>query len=108
MNEKPFEPTVNLRTDDNLQLVIRAHLHTETLLYAMLTERLHNADAIDLDRLNFLTKARLAITMGLFEPDVLSALTALNTLRNNFAHKFNYQFTDQDKQDLLNAIPNFG
>jgi hypothetical protein len=99
------ESDINLRADENLQLVIRAHLYAEQLLYGMLTEGLQHPAAIDLDRLTFLTKARLAAAMGLMHPEVVPALAGLNSLRNNFAHKFDYQFTDQDKAALLNTIP---
>jgi hypothetical protein len=101
----PIDEHTLLRGDENLQLVVRAHLHCEQLLFAMLTEGLRNPSAIDLDRLTFLTKARLAVAMGLMMQDVVPVLTALNSLRNSFAHKVDYKFTEQDKQDLLNTMP---
>ncbi len=105
MSSDLSESEINLRADENLQLVIRAHLYAEQLLYGMLTEGLQHPAAIDLDRLAFLTKARLAVAMGIMRSEAVPALAGLNSLRNNFAHKFNYQFTDQDKADLLNTIP---
>jgi hypothetical protein len=91
----------------SLQLIIRAHLLAEQLLFAMLTEGLKNPSIIDLDRLSFTTKARLAVAMGLMEQDVLPPLVGLNALRNNFAHKADYKFADKDKADLLNAMPSY-
>jgi hypothetical protein len=102
-----FEDTIDLRGDERSQLVIRAHLHAEQSLFAMLTEGLKNPSVIDLDRLSFSTKARLAVAMGLMGQDVLPPLVALNALRNNFAHRVDYQFTDKDKADLLNAMPSY-
>src|SRR5262245_53082107 len=108
MSEKtPFEDTIDLKGDDNLQMVIRAHLHAEQLIFAMLTEALHSPAEIDLDRLNFMTKARLAVAMGLMNRDVLGPLSGLNTLRNSFAHTAGYRFSDQDKLDLLNTMPDY-
>jgi hypothetical protein len=102
-----FEDTIDLRGDESLQLVIRAHLHAEQLLFAMLTEGLKNPSIIDLDRLPFSTKARLAVAMGLMEQEALAPLVGLNALRNNFAHKVDYKFADKDKADLLNAMPSY-
>jgi hypothetical protein len=102
-----FEDRVDLRGDESLQFVIRAHLRAEQLLFAMLAEGLKNPSIIDLDRLSFSTKARLAVAMGLMGQDVLPPLIALNALRNNFAHKVDYQFADTDKADLLNAMPSY-
>jgi len=45
--------------------------------------------------------------MGLVEQDVLPPLVGLNALRNNFAHKVDYKFTDKDKADLLNTMPRY-
>jgi hypothetical protein len=103
----PFEDTIDLCGDENLQLVIRAHLYAEQLLFAMLTAGLKNPSAIDLDRLTFPTKARLAVAMGLMTQEVLPPLNGLNTLRNSFAHKADYKFTDKDKLDLLNTMPSY-
>jgi hypothetical protein len=100
-----FEFAKTLPADENLRLVIRAHLHAEQLLFAMLTEGLADPTVLDLDRLTFLTKVRLAIAIGLMSKNVLPALTGLNTLRNNFSHKFGYQFTDKAKADLLSTMP---
>jgi hypothetical protein len=102
-----FEDTIDLRGDENLQLIIRAHLLAEQALFAMLTESLKNPSSIDLDRLSFTTKASLAVAMGLMEQDALPPLVALNRLRNNFAHKVDYKFADKDKADLLNAMPSY-
>jgi hypothetical protein len=73
----------------------------------MLTEGLDKPDAIDLDRLTFLTKARLAVAMGLMSDTTIPPLVSLNTLRNNFAHRANYKFTQKNKIDLLNSIPTY-
>jgi len=102
-----FEDTIVLRFDESLQLVIRAHLRAEQLLFALLTEGLKNPSIIDLDRLSFSTKARLAVAMGLVEQDALPPLVGLNALRNKFAHKVDYNFTDKDKADLLNTMPRY-
>ncbi len=105
--EPPFESTINLKGNENLQVVIRAHLISEQLLNAILTEHFPKVEVINLDRLNFLTKARLAVAMGLFAEYVLPAMTALNSLRNKFAHDLHYEFAAQDKLDLLNSLPSY-
>ena len=103
--EPPF--AVKLRGDANLEPVLCAHLHAEQLLFKMLTAGLHDPTVLDLDRLAFSTKARLAVAMGLMSSEVLGPLTALNKIRNNYAHKADYQFTDADKRDLLNSMPDY-
>jgi hypothetical protein len=107
VDEQRFEDTIDLRGDENLQMVILAHLHAEQLIFAMLTEALQNPTEVDLDRLGFITKARLAIAMGLMNNDVLPPLNGLNKLRNNYAHKAGYKFSDQNKLDLLNTMPDY-
>jgi hypothetical protein len=109
VSEKPprFEDTLDLRGDENLQLVIRAHLYAERLLFAMLTEGFAKPDAIDLDRISFMTKARLAVAMGLMREETIPPLVGLNTLRNRFAHKSDYKFSEQDKADFLNTVPDY-
>lgn len=100
-----YQEAIDLRGDENLQLVMRAHLYVEQLLFALLVEALPNPNAIDLERLTFPTKLRLAVAMGLIAEEVIPPLTGLNKLRNGFAHKPDHKFTDKDKQDLLNTIP---
>jgi hypothetical protein len=101
MNRNDFD----LRGDESLQLVIRAHLYAEQLIFAMISERLAKPDAIDLDRLTFPLKVRLAVAMGLMAEEVIAPLLGLNKLRNRFAHETDYRFTSDDKIDLLSSIP---
>ena len=100
-SEEDFE----LRGDEQMVLVIRAHLIAERTVYKILTEALVLPNAIDLDRLTLLVKVRLAVAMGLVPEMAIPCLTVLNSIRNKFAHNADYRFSDKDKGELLSAMP---
>ena len=97
----------HLSAEDSMQVIIRAHLYAEHVLYTLLTDALPKAHLLDIDRLGFATKARLCAAMALI-PDVsLPVLVVLNSIRNNYAHKLNYELTRQDVENLLNGFPSY-
>jgi hypothetical protein len=55
---------VTLQGDDNLQLVVRAHLRAEQLLFKIITAGLQEPGVLDLDRMTFLNEVRVG---ALFE-----------------------------------------
>jgi hypothetical protein len=82
--DEEFQAT--LRSEDELGLVVRAHIHIEANLLELLSHLLDSPKHIEKMRLDFSQRVHLAIALGL-QAQYESPLLALGTLRNAFAHK---------------------
>ena len=107
-NPLPFDiPTLieHLNSKDHLALIIRAHLYVEAILIRHIETALANKGRFDAATLTFPKKVSLAVAMGKVDPAAdLSALNALNRLRNKFAHNLDTQLQEQDEHDLYIAL----
>jgi hypothetical protein len=106
-NPLPFDiPTwgEHLNSKDPLAMVIRAHLYVEAVLIRHVETAMVNTKRSDIDNLNFPTKVKRAVTAGKVDSSDAVALTALNRLRNRFAHNLTAQLQEQDELDLYNAL----
>lgn len=75
-----------LQGEDELGVVVRAHIHIEAMLIALIDALLVSPKHIEKMSLDYSQKVRLAIALGLL-PQYESPLLALGTLRNAFAHR---------------------
>lgn len=94
----------HLNNRDHLALVIRAHLYVEAILISKIEAALVNKERFDSATLTFPTKVKLAVAMGKVDENERAGLTALNKLRNRFAHDLNAQVAEQDELAIYNAL----
>src|SRR6266851_4917901 len=90
-----------------LNIVIRAHLYLEHVLITLLRETFQHPDAIDLRRLSFPTKLDLCIALGLVSNELRQPISKINEMRNQVAHKLDFELTGEAKNALWLSIPMF-
>jgi hypothetical protein len=94
----------HLNAEDPLALVIRGHLYVEAALIKQIESALVNKNAFDTAALRFPTKVKLALALGKVDSADVGGFTALNDLRNKFAHNVEMTLTKQDELNLYNAL----
>ena len=82
----------SLRVEDHLGVIIRGHLYVESKIIELIENALPDPGAIDLTRLNFPTKLELASALRVFDESNKRPYSALNSLRNRLAHRFDTPF----------------
>lgn len=89
--------------DELLDVVLRGHLHVEQLLLVMIEHWAVTTRYVSEARLSFNQKLYLARALNFHHPDepIWSALSALNSLRNDFAHRLT---SDQREAKVNNFI----
>jgi hypothetical protein len=94
----------DLTREDDLGLVVKAHLHIEHQLAEFIQLSMPNPEKCDWTRVGYAAKLEIAIGMGL--PDQLrKPLEAVGKLRNSFAHNLNYSQSQIDAVALYNGLP---
>lgn len=94
-----------LHTGDILFMFIRSHLYLEHVLISMILEACKNPEEMTMRNVNFPTKVALAIGLGLIEARWRKPLLLVNTMRNRVAHRLTFEFTDQEKKELIALLP---
>ena len=91
-----------LQGEDELGLVVRAHIHIEAKVLELLALC---ADSNFLEKMNldYSQRVQLAVALGLKEEHA-RGLQALGKLRNIFAHKLNSSLTDERVDNLYKAL----
>lgn len=92
----------SLQAEDELGLVIRAHIHIEAKLIELLS-LLAEAKTLDKIGLEYSQRVHLAVALGLKE-EHSKGLLALGTLRNTFAHKLGSSLTESRVRSLYEAL----
>ena len=82
-----------LEGEDDLGVVVRAHIHIESKLINFINEKL--TDLKTLNRLRYSQRVELACELGL-NSEMKEPLKVLGEIRNNFAHKINAQLNNQN------------
>lgn len=93
----------SLQHDDDLGVILRAHLHLEMLLTALLLRHTYNATAA-IDALGYYKKVEVASTMGLIPSQLAKQLKQVGALRNAFAHTLDRVFTSDDADALVRTL----
>lgn len=88
-----------LRGEDELGLVVRAHIHVEASLLDLIAHLVESQKHIDKMNLEYSQRVRLAVALGL-QDQYESPLLALGTLRNAFAHRPGTKLS-KDRVDAL-------
>lgn len=94
---------------DDLGVVLRLHLVTESFLEAFICSAIRKEDLFENDpkdgrafKLNYFKKLEFASRFGLPQP-TFKALDKLNQLRNNLAHKIQNDFIENSVIDSLSS-----
>ena len=90
------------KSDDILVIILKAHLYMERELIRTLTETI--IDEKVLKSTTFRQKLDLANSMGLLD-EYYGVLGKVNSIRNDFAHKIDYEFDEKIYEDLLSTFP---
>ena len=79
---------------------MKAHLWVESLLIGLIEVSLAQPEVLDLDRMTFAQKLRLAEACGGLQPETVPWIRALNRLRNSLAHELDGEATDEALEGL--------
>jgi hypothetical protein len=96
-----------LKQGDMVTMVIRGHLHLEHVLIQTLLDVFLVPAAIELRRINFPAKIDLCIALGLIPGFWRNAVIRMNDMRNRVAHRLKFEFSEQEKAELVGMIPEF-
>ena len=86
---------------DELGVIIRAHIYIESEIDEYLKFSLHNYE--QLERIEYSMKVRIALACGLRE-DLKAPLNALGKMRNKFAHNLGTTLTAADADNFYNTL----
>lgn len=92
----------HLVAEDELGMVVRAHIHIEASIIDFLKQVVPNPGL--LPRLTYEARLRLACALGL-DQDHFDALKILGDIRNSFGHNIEARLTDQAVNDLYARMP---
>ena len=107
LEDRQARLTDSLAGEDELGVVIRAHIHIEHELNEFIKARLHPPTALDAVRLDYSGRVRLALTLGLL-PELKPALQFVGTIRNKFAHQLDSAIKKEDADNFESALGPLG
>lgn len=84
---------LDTESESILQIILRAHLYIEYELTEILNQILKHPDELGTN-LSFNQKLKLLLALDAIPLELKEPLKYMNTLRNNFAHKLDYQFNE--------------
>lgn len=96
-----------LNRDDELGCVVRAHLHIEYLVDKLLAHHFPEPSAIARLHLDYADKVIVLEAFG-YLPNLTKPLSAIGSLRNDFAHKLDYGLTKDRMDGLYNTFDSEG
>ena len=92
-----------LRGEDDLGIIIRAHIHIEHELTEFIEARLSEPSILKPLRPTYEDKVLLAVGLG-FLPEYQAALSNIGKLRNDFAHNLRGTLGKQEANNLRKAM----
>jgi hypothetical protein len=92
-----------LEGEDDLGMVIRAHIHIEHELREYILAAAPRPEELKFSDYDYATTLRLALMLGL-DPSLKPGLAALGTLRNKFAHRLEMKLTIQEAKQIYSAL----
>jgi hypothetical protein len=101
----PLEQTfiAGLFGEDELGVVVRAHIHIEAQLVDLLGLLVIDVTYLERMNLDFSQQVNLAVALGL-DPDQAPTLSALGKLRNAFAHRLDTELSESRVNNLYEAL----
>jgi hypothetical protein len=94
----------HLLIDDDVALVVRAHLYIEGALTKRIEGAVPSPQHLNLEKMRFQAKLQLAAALNLID-DYEAALAILNTFRNRAAHRLRFTIDDTTVDQLREALP---
>jgi hypothetical protein len=92
-----------LGNEDELGIVVRAHIHIEHELREFVTLAAPNPEALKFSEMDFEGTVRLALVLGL-DPELKPPLNAAGSLRNKFSHRLEMKLGEQEVNNLFAAL----
>lgn len=92
-----------LQGEDELGVVVRAHIYIESSLNTLLESLLVSPKHLEKMNLDFSQRVSLSVALGL-RPQYESPLLALGTLRNHFAHRTGTKLSKDKVNNLYAAL----
>jgi hypothetical protein len=89
--------------EDDLGVVVRAHIHVEAKLVEFLELLVVAPQHLERMKLEFEQKVNLAVALGL-KPEHASGLSALGNLRNAFAHRLDAKLSEERVRNLYETL----
>jgi|SRR6266404_5565179 len=103
--DEAFQAALNL--EDELGCVVGAHLHIEFLVDKLLALEFQRPEMLSRLHLDFSHRVTLLEAFGYLE-NLTKPLSALGKLRNDFAHKINFELTADRMDGLYNSFDSEG
>ena len=94
----------HIRSDSVVEVVLKAHLMIESRLIDALKFLLPHPEHVNIDGMNFDSKARLCAALGIISNYELGGLRTFNKLRNNIAHELDTEITAEDVQKVVKCL----
>ena len=92
-----------LSGEDDLGMVVRAHIVIEHELQEFVLLAAPNPSELKFKEMDYDEKVRLALVLGL-DPELKAALKAAGTLRNRFSHKLEMKLGEQEAKNLFATL----
>ena len=96
----------NIRAEDDLVVVIRAHLLVEMLIEMLLKRNLLNEKILNEHDFTFDMRLTLADSLRLIPDKQLVAIKQLNSIRNKFAHSIKTRIKELDINKIMVVFEN--
>jgi hypothetical protein len=96
-----------LLAEDELGVVVRAHIHIENRVIEYLNLLMVESKLLADAKLGYYQKVLMMCALG-FEPGFKSAFVKLGEMRNKFSHDLNAKLTAKTVADLYTVLPAFG
>jgi uncharacterized protein with von Willebrand factor type A (vWA) domain len=93
------------KSNEILVVVLKGHMYIERELTNLLTETI--LDEKVLENTTFRYKLELVYSMNLITK-YYGSIKKVNDIRNNYAHKFDYEFGENEFNDLVSTLPKEG
>jgi len=92
-----------LDAEDDLGMIIRAHIHIEHELREFILAAAPKPEELKFSDYDYATTLRFAFALGL-NPSLKAGLTALGTLRNKFAHRLDMKLTSYEAKEIYSKL----
>ena len=89
--------------EDDLGMIIRAHIHVEHELREFIVAAAPQPAELKLSDYDYASTLKLALALGL-KPSLKAGLTSLGTLRNKFAHRLEMKLTEQEARQIYSTL----
>lgn len=104
MSVQPTVFDLDLAREDDVGLVMKAHLHIEHQLMEFIELHMPFKERCDWQRVSYAGKVELALAFGIRE-ELRKPLALVGKLRNDFAHNLGARLEEFDSLAMFNGLP---